>query len=660
MKPQLHFKLHTIFLLIFLVLLTIGSIMTFILLSNVIIKFLVFIFIIFAYIFLFLFLYWNYKNVRKEMLQIQDVFDFYSTKIMNELGVGLIIFNQNMKIIWFSTLIKQRFASNLLGHDIREILEKIFNYVANYENEVVTKKDNLYYLIKIDYIKKVIIINDITQSYLANQYYENEKLVLGLVDIDSYNQYQTLLEDEVVFKIDVAVTKVLDHLSSNYGVVYKKYGSGKFLLITNNSSLKKMEKIKFNFVKTLKKESKNIGIKISLSFGFGAGSTNYAEIEANARTAITQSHARGGDQITIVSSTNKQNVYYGGTSEAIVETSRVKIKGLADKLGYLIKKDTNISKVIITGHLNADLDAIGAALGLVALVRTANKEVYIANDTFDTTTKKAIDKWLSDEINLFIKPAKAKRLVTNKTLVIIVDTTHPSRIEAFEAVKRAKSSNIFIFDHHRVNKNISFKHNVEQIYIDTTASSTCEIITEIIRFVTFKVKIPKKIAQFMLSGIYLDTNNFQKSTSYKTYDAASWLEQHGAIPQESVNILKPDEEEANVILTIEKNVKEIKPGFVLSIYDGELEPHIIAYAANALLRIADRRASFVIAKIPNKNRYYLSARSIDVNVQLITELVGGGGHFSSAAAISEEPLDVFKDNLIQAIVNVRTNENNND
>jgi c-di-AMP phosphodiesterase-like protein len=131
------------------------------------------------------------------------------------------------------------------------------------------------------------------------------------------------------------------------------------------------------------------------------------------------------------------------------------------------------------------------------------------------------------------------------------------------------------------------------------------------------------------------------------------------VPQETVNILKPDENESKIILKIKNNVEEIKPGFVLSVYDGELDAHVIASAANELLRTAGRKAAFVIAKTPGKNQCSLSARSINVNVQIITELVGGGGHFSAAAATTNETLEVFKDNLVQAIVSVKTNENNN-
>ena len=657
MKNGLYLKAHTIILFIFIVLITVifGIFLSY--LDGLIQRIIYIMFMIICYLFLGSYIYKRFMHYRKQINQIQDVFDYYSTKLVGELGIGMIIFDRNKNIIWISELIEKRFGSKIIGQNIYSLYTDTDVAENNISKDTIIEKNDSYYSIKLDFEKKAIIIEDITKNYLTNRYYENAKLVLGFVDIDSYNQYQTILEEETLFKVELNVVKILDNITSKFGVVYKTYGPGKFLLITNNYAMKKMQDAEFKFVNDLRKYSKTIGVNISLSFGFGTGSDNFGEIETNARAALSQSHARGGDQITIVSS-NKDNQYYGARSEALQAISRVKIKAVSNNFALSLK-NTSIKQVIITGHVDADLDAIGAAYGLVAVARACKKEVYIANDTFDSTTKKAINLWMKNETTLFIKPSKAKRIVDDNTLVVVVDTTANTRIESNEAVQKAKRENIFIFDHHRLNEKPSFQYNVENAYIDTSASSTSEIITELINFMPFKTTISQECAQFLLSGIYLDTNHFQKTTSYKTFDASSWLERKGAIPQESVNILKPDENEARIILEIKRNVEEIKPGFVISIYNGELDTHVIASAANELLRTANRYASFVIAKIPGKNGYSMSARSINVNVQIISELVGGGGHFSASAATTTESLQTFKDNIIQAVISTRSNENNN-
>ena len=657
MKKNIYFKVHTIILFIFVILMTVlfGIYISF--LDNLIQKITYISFIFILYILLAGYIYARFKYFKKQINQIQEVFDYYSTKLVGELGIGIIIFDKNKNIIWYSELIEERFASKLLGQNIYTFYNTKNNTKNNISKDTVIMKDNLYYSIKIDYVKMAMIVKDITKNYLTNQYYEDAKLVLGFVDIDSYNQYQTILEEETLFKVELNVVKILDNITSQFGVVYKTYGPGKFLLITNNYAMKKMQDAEFKFVNALRTYSKSIGVNISLSFGFGTGSDNFGEIESNARAALSQSHARGGDQITIVSS-NKDNQYYGARSEALQAISRVKIKAVSNNFALALN-NSSIDQVIITGHIDADLDAIGSAYGLVAVARACKKNVYIANDIFDSTTKRAINTWIKHETTLFIKPNKAKRMVTENTLVIVVDTTNNNRIESIAAVQKANKKNIFIFDHHRLNEKPSFQYNVENAYIDTSASSTSEIITELINFMPFKTKVTQACAQFLLAGIYLDTNHFQKTTSYKTFDASSWLERKGAIPQEAVDILKPNESETKIILEIKKNVEEIKPGFVLSVYNGELESHIIAAGANELLRTANRYASFVIAKIPGKNGYSMSARSININVQIISELVGGGGHFSASAATTTESLQTFKDNIIQAIVSMRSNENNN-
>ena len=605
-----------------------------------------------SYFLLILVLYTLKKVYIKNIKDIQDSLDFYSTKVIKNIGVGIIVFNSNKNIIWTSDLINERFNTDLLGKSILELHEKMDQLinVPNIKN-ITIELNNLFYKVQIIYSKKVILIQDITINHLTNQYYKDEKIAIGLVDIDSYVQYQTLLEDEELFKVDTYVIKVLDTITTKYNLIYLKYSVGRFLIIANQKSLRQMENIKFDFLNILKNHSKKIGIKISLSIGFGVGSSKYHIVYENARAALIQSQSRGGDQVTVYSD-KKGSKHYGALSEAIVTKSRVKIKAIANALLFsLLSKD--IENMIILGHKNGDLDAIGAALGLVSIAKANNKPVYIANVGYDSTTRKAIDRWLlSEKVELFIRTSKAKKIASSKTLVVIVDTSNKDNIESYEILKKIKKENIYLFDHHRVNPKNMVDIKKENLYADTTSSSTCEIVAELMRFLNIKKEFPIRYAQFMLAGIYLDTNHFQKTTSFKTYDSASWLEQQGANPNEAADILKINEHELKAILAIEKNTQEIKPGYVLSVYEGELESHIIAKAAEQLLRISGRKASFVIAKEPKSNYYRMSARSNDVNVQTIAELVGGGGHFLAAAAMSNEPLEIFRDNLIQAIVSM--------
>ena len=404
---------------------------------------------------------------------------------------------------------------------------------------------------------------------------------------------------------------------------------------------------------TFKKASQRLGLKFSLSLGFGTGSTSLNEIETNARNAIALSQSRGGDQITIVSSVATTR-YYGGGRPALPTHSRVQIRVIANTFNQKVRSK-KISNVVIMGHTLTDLDAVGAALGIASIVQNIGKPVVIVANNTDETTKQALDKWVPPQTNLFVRLNRYKRNVTENTLLVFVDVNTTTRLDDKSFLNHVPLDNIFVFDHHRTASKNQINASPNHTYIDTSASSTCEIVTEIINFVPFKCDVPKFVAQFMLAGIYMDTNFFQKSVSPRTYSASEWLNNCGAEASLAVAILKPSEDESKILTTVSQQAEEIKPGYFLAVYDKELSQAMAARCADALLSTAKRKAAFVIARVPNKSAYCMSARSVDVNVQIIAELVGGGGHYAAAAAVSKEPLPVFRDNIIQAIVSVKSN-----
>ena len=351
--------------------------------------------------------------------------------------------------------------------------------------------------------------------------------------------------------------------------------------------------------------------------------------------------------------------HYGSTSEIKINISRTNVKlisqGLVTKL-----MSHDITRVIIYGHKNADLDAIGSAYGLYVLSKEYNKEAYIQNLTYDETTTRKVNNTFTSELknNIFISARKATKLNDDNTLVILTDVADENRIENKNAFKNIKKNNIFVIDHHRILRNPTFLSS-NNLYIDSSASSASEIVTEIIALTNNKNKINKTAAQFLLDGIYLDTSMFQKHTSSKTFYACSLLEEWGADAQKSTISLKMSEEIYDKVAQLKSNMQEIKPGYFLSYADIEASNDIIAIAAEEILRVEGRKAAFVVGKLEGTNRYKLSARGLDTNVQVIAEAVNGGGHFGAAAAESSEPLEVFVDNIKQAIVSVKNESNNN-
>lgn len=604
---------------------------------------LIFIFYIYAY---------GSYLIRMKKDSIKKSFDSFIEESVSDSGLGVIIFNESLEIIWTSNFIEERFEKKLIGLRIDTINESLYQELHQGKDLFRFEMNGSLFNAKIYLSKKTIVVKDVTNESMILKQYVDEKIVIAELEVDNYQQLQGALSEEELFKVQTGMIKMLDDLMNSYNMAYKQYVNGKFLISTNHEVLEKFIKNKFDFFDKIRKLEIGDGIRLSASMGVATGTSEFKELAELAKDGLMQAHARGGDQVAVMES-GKKPIYYGSKTEAIKTSSRVKIKQITkifeDKL-----KSKDIKKVIIYGHMFADLDSLGASLGIATLAKIHNKDAYIQNETFDTTTRKTIEKYLTkNDLEIFIKKSRANKLTHKKdTIVVIVDTSDLSRIENMNALGNAIPENVFLFDHHRVSilPEIILPKNT---YIDTTASSTSEIVTEILNFSSKITKPPKETAQMLLNGIYLDTKQFTKSVSSRTFTASAWLEKFGALPSISVDILKLPEKYSSLVSQIVASVKEIKPGYFLSAYDGEVPLDIISLASDEILRVQGRQAAFVIGKIPGKNSFKMSARGINTNVQIIAESVGGGGHFGAAAATSNEPLEIFVDNVIQSIVSTK-------
>lgn len=598
----------------------------------------------------------SYFVIKRKREDIKKSFDYFVENQISNTGVGAIIYNNDSDIIWTSKFIEHRLGTSIIGKKITSISEDFANKYMSGDRDFKFALGEFTFKATIDIEHKTIVLKDITVENTVLQNYMNEKLVIGELEIDNMQQFQVTLSEEELFSVQSTVIKMLDELVKTYNLIYKQYVNGKYIFYTNSQSLDKMVKSNFAFLEELKKVAIAEGVYLSASLGIGSGTAIQKTLSEMARDGLRQAQARGGDQVCLMELSKKPK-YFGSTTEIAKSFSRVKIKQTT-MLFETKLSSPEIERVVIYGHKNADLDAIGSALGIFEIAKAYKKEVYIQNKEYDSTTADVIDRLFSKEEQqeVFIKPSTATRLTNAKTLVVIVDTAELHRIENPEAItSKVKFENVFVFDHHRVsalNKEIPQTN----IYIDTSASSASEIITEVINFMQLNIKVNKKSAQFLLNGIYLDTKNFTKATSSRTYQAASFLENFGASSAEAANVLKIPHDASKLINSIMTKLTEVKPGYFMATYDYEVPVDVISMAADEILRTKDRKAAFVIAKVPNRNAYKLSARGIDTNVQKIVEEVGGGGHFAAAAAESDEPLAVFEDNVRQAIVSKKGDE----
>lgn len=585
--------------------------------------------------------------------------NFYIENLVSSLSIGILILDLNGSIIWTSKFVESRFGKKIINKSISLIIEDLDITKKQIDFQKIIIKDEFVYEVKFYASEFIVTLKDITQEYTTTKFYEIERSVVGEIDIDNFQQYQSLLSEEELFLIQSAVINFFESLVKKYNFVYRQYLNSKFIIFTNKDVLNTMISSSFKDFNKLNEVDVIKNKRISLSIGFGTDSSNLRELLEMAKIGIQQSQSRGGNQITIISK-NEPPQYFGSNSVIAPLKSKTKIKAVAERFKNCLENES-IESVIIYGHKVADLDALGAAYAIYEIAKKHNKEAYIQNHSFDNTTKKTISKYIKSTSEIFISPAKAVSLTNKKTMIVIVDCADESRVENSKIFFKAYSDNIFIFDHHRISELNSIVDELN-VYIESTASSTSEIITELILFCNFQNMISQKAIQLLLNGIYLDTLKFEKSTSSRTFIAASLLEEWGASPIEASSTLKISETSNEIINKILSTLKEVKPGYWLAAYKGTVPSDVVSIAAEEILKIEGRKAAFVIAKQPKKSKlepdiFKLSARSIDINVQIIVEAVGGGGHFNSAAALSDakvkESFETFTSNVIQAIVSAK-------
>ncbi|BDX52902.1 DHH family phosphoesterase [Metamycoplasma equirhinis] len=591
----------------------------------------------------------------KKVTIARNSLNFYIQREIGQYGVGAISFLDTGKIVWMSSFVESRFTTNILGKNIKEVFG--INEWNNNNLEFNFKKEHYEYETHISFEHNLVLIKDISiQVNLLNDY-KRQRCVFGELSIDNMNIYQATLSQEEIFKLYAVVINRLDDLSKKTNIIYRQYENGRFFLILNQEILEQLETRRFHDFELLKNKQIIKGVNITVSIGFSYGLYKFSVLEQLAKEALIQSQARGGDQITVMTQNEKPR-HYGSSSEIEINLSRTNVNYLAKNLIAKLKSN-RIRKVIVYGHKDADLDALGSAYGIYSLAKSYGKEAYIQNKTFDQTTKIAMKGIVKGEKNiLFISPKEATNLNDGSTLVVLCDTSDEMRIENSNAFLNIIKENIFVIDHHRIARNPSYAIH-ENSYVDSSASSASEIVTEIIAITNNKDRINSKVAQALLDGIYLDTNNFQKQTTSKTFAAASILQEWGAKINLSVNALKMNEEMFECVQKLTETISEVTDGYYLAYQDMEVPIDIISIAANEILRVNGRKAAFVVAKLPNSKKYKLSARGVETNVQRIAELVGGGGHFNTAAAETEESLDTFIGNIKQAIVSVKNESNIN-
>ncbi len=607
--------------------------------------------------------------ITRELIQFSSNYSQVQHHLMYELSVPYCLVDINGKVMWMNKLMLEKTGKK---KDFRKNISDIFPEITSNvfpENEQ-SKEIRIAYEER-DYCieMKRIDINDLTRgtdiidnnesgSFYAmymfdetdiNMYIQklkDERFVVGLVYIDNYEEALDSIDDVrrslFIGLIDKRVNK---YFASGASIV-RKLEKDKYLIVFTHKFLEKLMNDKFSLLEEIKNVKIGNEMTITLSMGIGTGESDYAKNYEVAKAAMDLALGRGGDQAVVKE--NDKISYYGGKSQQMEKNTRVKVRVKAHALRQILENNEN---VLIMGHKLADIDAFGSAMGIFVICRKLGKKAHIVINDITVSVKPFINRFIDKDDypeDMFLLREEAVDYVDDKTAVIVVDVNKPSLTECPELLDVCKT--IVVFDHHRQSSDAI--NNAVLSYVDPYASSAAEMITEMIQYVDDGVKIRAFEADALYAGISIDTDGFNSKSGPRTFEAAAFLRRHGADITRVRKMLRNDMNEYRAVAQAVSRAEVYKDVFAIAIFDGEgLESPTIggAKAANQLLDISGIKASFVVTAY--NNRIYISARSIDeVNVQLVMEHLGGGGHMSIAGAqlndcTTDKAVDIIKSTL---------------
>lgn len=558
-------------------------------------------------------------------------------EVFFRLPIGIIVYNDAYKIEWFNPYVQTLFPEQSLTNQSLTLLSE--NILRDLEKEQAYSWlyiDDFIYFIQIDYEHKILYLFDRTTEKRQEQMYYKEKLVLGNIYLDNYEEISSNLDDTTKSQLNTQITQTLNQWAVDYNFYLKRTSQERFLAVLTQESLGYLEKDRFEILEDLKKITLDEAHRnpITLSIGVGVGNVSIIELAELAQSSLDLALGRGGDQVVIRNEEGKVR-FYGGTTNPMEKRTRVRARVISHALKELVQDSDN---VIIMGHKSPDMDALGAAIGILNIASSNDVEGYIILDENDMLAgiSRVIDKIKQEETlwKHFISPEEAEAIMTSRSLVVVVDTHRPALVAHEKLVHQAERK--VVIDHHR--RGEDFIQEPTLVYMEPYASSTAELVTELIEYQPEKKKLSTLEATALLSGIIVDTKSFALRTGSRTFDAASYLRSKGANPVLIQDFLKED------LSTMVQRNKLVDTAYIhqdtLVIATGDEESVYnqitIAQAADILLTVDNVEASFVIAHL-SEDTISVSARSLgDVNVQLIMEEMNGGGHLTNAATQIED------------------------
>ncbi|MGG3771803.1 DHH family phosphoesterase [Heyndrickxia faecalis] len=566
-----------------------------------------------------------------------------------EMPIGIMLYNEDYIIEWTNPFMASCFNEDtLVGRSLYDVAEVLVPLIKQEMHSETISLNERKYRVVLKLEERLLYFFDITEQAEVEQLYEDERTVIAIIYLDNYDEVTQGMDDQSVSSLNSLVTSILNKWTMEFGLFFKRISSDKFIAVFNERILHELEDNKFSILDEVREATAKQNVALTLSIGVGAGVPSLPELGELAQSSLDIALGRGGDQVAIRQANGKVK-FYGGKTNPVEKRTRVRARVISHALRELMMER---DKVMIMGHKFPDMDAIGAAVGIRKVAEINQKDGYIIlnpNET-DTSVKRLIEeiKQYPDLYARFITPDEALEMATDDTLLVVVDTHKPSLVIDERIVRRIE--NVVVIDHHR--RGEDFIKNPLLVYMEPYASSTSELVTELMEYQPKNGKINMLEATALLAGIIVDTKSFTLRTGSRTFDAASYLRAQGA---DTVLVQKFLKEDLRSYIQRAKLVETVKfPLNGIAVAKGKNDtiysPVLMAQAADTILTMNGVDASFVIGR-RSENEVGISARSLgSVNVQIIMEALDGGGHLSNAATqMKNITVDEAEEKLIQVI-----------
>lgn len=577
-------------------------------------------------------LYLSYQ-IEENAISVTDALNSDAKNAFLFGGIGLIQYDENRNITWTSDLFKA-LDINIIGAKLLEWQPHLVSLFDDEDIKVIDIKGRKYEAYN-SQESKLIYLKDVTQFLTLQQDYADSQVAMAYITIDNYEETLENADEPKMALIQSRSRQVIVDWAYSNGIIIRRYKSGGYLAFFNERTYRKQVENKFAILDTFKAMSDELDEVMTLSIGIGRNSRVLRELDEMAMAALNLTYSRGGDQVAVKSGGEEKVVYFGGNTDIYEKSSKVRARVIAQSLAGLIKR---ADRVLIMGHKNSDLDSFGASLGVAKIATAYGKKTNIIVD-FDSIEEKTKQVALTIKndpryAGMIINANETLDIITKNTLLVVVDNHKPKLALAPILLERVK--NKVIIDHHR--RGEEFIEAPVLTYLEPAASSTVELLVELCEYQNVNLDFNELDATIMYAGMLVDTNYFKQRVGVRTFQSAAVLKDWQANVTQAYEFLEDSYECTLDKISLTANAYRYNENILISVgdFNQEYSREMLAKSSNALLEISHIKAAFTIGRV-DKNMVAVSARSSKgINVQVIMENIGGGGHFSMAAAQFED------------------------